>query len=460
MLKPENGQDLLVQFSVLNRERFAEVNEVMNVFRIQGGYPLNGEVPIGGSKNATLAILSAVLMAKGETVLTNFPNIRDVEVKLQLLEKFGVRVEREGGTVRIDATHLNGYEADEESVRPIRTSFYLLGPLLARQGKARLPAPGGCKIGTRPVDFHLKGLNMMGAHVELNGGVYEGQVSQLRGATIYLDFPSAGATQHLMTTATLAEGITVIENAAVEPEVQILAHFLQAIGANIEGAGTSTITIQGVRELRGREFRLPEDRIQAATYLMMGAATRGDVTVRGVLPAFQTALVSKLVEAGAHCEEGHDWVRVWSDKRLNGIRVKTMPYPGFPTDIQQPMAALLAVADGQSVIEETIYEARVGHISELNRMGAKMRIEGRSTLIEGVPSLQGAIVEAPDLRGGAALVLAGLAAEGETVVKNIYWIDRGYESLEENLVALGGTIERVSQAEWEASHSSYETRLT
>ncbi|MBL8059327.1 MAG: UDP-N-acetylglucosamine 1-carboxyvinyltransferase [Chthonomonas sp.] len=431
----------------------------MNVFRIQGGYPLNGEVPIGGSKNATLAILSAVLMAKGETVLTNFPNIRDVEVKLQLLEKFGVRVEREGATVRIDATHLNGYEADEESVRPIRTSFYLLGPLLARQGKARLPAPGGCKIGTRPVDFHLKGLNLMGANVELNGGVYEGQVSQLRGATIYLDFPSAGATQHLMTTAALADGITVIENAAVEPEVQILAHFLQAIGANIEGAGTSTITIQGVRELRGREFRLPEDRIQAATYLMMGAATRGDVTVKGVLPAFQTALVSKLVEAGAHCEEGHDWVRVWADRRLTGIRVKTMPYPGFPTDIQQPMAALLAAADGQSVIEETIYEARVGHISELNRMGARMRIEGRSTLIEGVPALQGAIVEAPDLRGGAALVLAGLAAEGETIVKNIYWIDRGYEALEDNLAALGGTIERVSQAEWEASHSAYETRL-
>lgn len=432
----------------------------MNVFRIHGGMPLHGEVPIRGSKNATLAILSAVIMAKGETVLTNFPNIRDVEVKLQLLEKFGVKIERSGDRVSIDATHLSGYEADEEAVRPIRTSFYLLGPLLARIGKARLPAPGGCKIGTRPVDFHLKGLALMGADVELVGGVYEGEVDRLRGATIYLDFPSAGATQHLMTTATLADGITVIENAAVEPEVTILAHFLKAIGANIEGAGTSTITIQGVKELRGREFRLPEDRIQAATYLMMGAATRGDVTVSGVLPAFQTALISKLVEAGAHCEEGHDWVRVRSDRRLKGIRVKTMPYPGFPTDIQQPMAALLATAEGPSVIEETIYEARVGHISELNRMGARMSIEGRSTLIEGVHGLQGAIVEAPDLRGGAALVLAALAAEGETIIKNVYWIDRGYESLEENLTALGGTIERVSQAEWEASHSSHETRLT
>lgn len=432
----------------------------MSVLRIQGGVPLRGEVEIPGSKNAALAILSAVLLAKGETVLHNVPRVRDVEVKLQLLEKFGVKVDWSGEALSIDATHLDAFEADEESVRPIRTSFYLLGSLLARLGKARLPAPGGCKIGARPVDFHLKGLALMGATVDLKGGKYIADAPQLHGATIYLDFPSAGATQHLMATATLADGITVIENAAIEPEVTTLAAFLKRMGARIDGDGTSKITIEGVAELQGCTFRVPEDRIQAATYLMMGAATRGDVKVTGVMPEYQTALVNKLKEANVQCDEGNDWVRVQAADRPHGIRVKTMPYPGFPTDIQQPMASVLAIAEGPSVIEETIYESRFGHVSELNRMGANMRIEGRSTLIDGVAQLRGAIVEASDLRAGAALVLAGLAAEGETVVKNVYWIDRGYEGLETRISQLGGTIERIPFDEWEAGQlSSPETRL-
>lgn len=432
----------------------------MSVLRIQGGVPLRGEVMIPGSKNAALAILSAVLLAKGQTTLHNVPRVRDLEVKLKLLEKFGVAVSWDGDALNIDATNLTAYEADEESVRPIRTSFYLLGSLLARMGKARLPAPGGCKIGARPVDFHLKGLALMGATVELDGGKYIADAPRLHGATIYLDFPSAGATQHLMATATLAEGITVIENAAIEPEVTTLAAFLKRMGARIEGDGTSKITIEGVAELTGCTFRVPEDRIQAATYLMMGALPGGDVKVTGVMPEYQTALINKLKEAGVECEEGNDWVRVFAPERPKGIRVKTMPYPGFPTDIQQPMASVLALADGPSVIEETIYESRFGHVSELNRMGASMRIEGRSTLIDGVTGLSGAIVEASDLRAGAALVLAGLAAEGETIVKNVYWIDRGYEGLEERITQLGGTIERIPFDVWEATQAaSSETRL-
>lgn len=436
------------------------VGLIMSVLRIQGGVPLRGEVAIPGSKNASLAILSAVLLAKGKTILLNVPKVRDVQVKLELLRKFGVKVQWEGEELHIDATHLDAYEADEESVRPIRTSFYLLGSLLARMGKARLPAPGGCKIGARPVDFHLKGLALMGATVELEAGKYIADAPNLQGATIYLDFPSAGATQHLMATATLATGITVIENAAIEPEVTTLAAFLKRMGARIEGDGTSKITITGVSELQGCTFRVPEDRIQAATYLMMGAFTGGDVRVSGVMPEYQTALVNKLKEAGAVCAEGNDWVQVSAPQRLQSIRVKTMPYPGFPTDIQQPMASVLALAEGHSVIEETIYESRFGHVSELNRMGANMRIEGRATLIDGVDQLRGAIVEASDLRAGAALVLAGLAAEGETVVKNVYWIDRGYEDLEQRVTSLGGTIKRIPFEEWEAEHrTSPETRL-
>ncbi|HVT13864.1 MAG TPA: UDP-N-acetylglucosamine 1-carboxyvinyltransferase [Fimbriimonadaceae bacterium] len=424
----------------------------MNIYQIQGGNRLQGSVDVAGSKNTALAILSAVALAEGTTVLHNVPNISDTRIKAGLLERFGAKVQWIEGSLIVDCTHLHQGETDEETVRAIRTSFYLLGPLLARMGKVEMPAPGGCKIGARPVDFHLKGLGLLGATIDLEGGVYRARANELRGAEIYLDFPSAGATQHLMATATLAKGATTIKNAAVEPEVVALAQFLQGLGARIEGAGTSTITILGVESLEGCAFRIPADRMQAATYLLGGAITEGDVTVCGILPEDQTAVVNKLREAGADVEEGADWVRAGATKRLKAIKVKTMPHPGFPTDMQQPMAAVLTLAQGTSIVEETIYESRTGHISELNRMGANIRVEGRSAIINGVKNLRGAHVEASDLRAGAALVLAGLAAEGETRIRNIHFIDRGYENFEANLRSLGGKIERAPMTETDDVH--------
>jgi UDP-N-acetylglucosamine 1-carboxyvinyltransferase len=422
----------------------------MSALVIRGGQRLVGEVDVAGSKNTALAILSSVVLAQGKTILHNVPQVSDTRIKARLLEKFGAKIEWQGSTLILDCSELKSGEADEETVRSIRTSFYLLGPLVARLGTVVLPAPGGCKIGARPVDYHIKGLKLLGADVVLEGGVYTATTEGLRGAEIYLDSPSAGATQHLMSAAATAEGITTIDNAALEPEIVALASFLNMLGARIEGAGSSKITIQGVKELGGGEFRIPADRMQAGTYLLAGAITRGDVTVKGVLPETQTAVINKLREAGADVTEGPDWVRVAVNKRLKGINVKTMPHPGFPTDMQQPMAALLTLAKGNSVVEETIYESRIGHVPELNRMGAQINLlNSKMFLIEGVSKLQGAVVEASDLRAGAALVLAGLAAEGETVVKNTIFIDRGYERLEETLQDLGADIKRVEVHESE-----------
>ncbi len=423
----------------------------MNVFQIKGGKRLEGVVDVGGSKNTCLAIMSAVVLAEGKTVLTNVPNLSDTRIKAMLLERFGAKINWTGDRMEIDCTDIYAGETDEETVRAIRTSFYLLGPLMARTKRIELPAPGGCKIGARPVDFHLKGLRALGANVELTGGSYIAECDHLKGAEIYLDFPSAGATQHLMSTAVVAEGITTIQNAAIEPEVTALADFLNRMGARIEGAGTSTISIIGVEKLKPVEFRVPADRMQAGTYLLAGAITGGDVTVRGILPEEQTAVVNKLREAGAEVEEGPDWVRVAVKQRLQGINIKTMPHPGFPTDMQQPMAAVLTLAEGSSIVEETIYESRIGHIQELNRLGAKIRSEGRSALITGVEKIRGAVVEASDLRAGAALVLAGLAAKGETTVKNIHFIDRGYEGFERTLTELGAQIQRIQIPE-DAAH--------
>lgn len=415
----------------------------MNVFKIKGGKRLEGVVDVGGSKNTALAIMSAVVIPEGKVLLTNVPNLSDTRIKSGLLERFGAKVAWDGNRLEVDSTDIHPGETDEETVRLIRTSFYLLGPLLARTKRIELPAPGGCKIGARPVDFHIKGLRALGASIELENGRYVAECDQLKGAEIYLDFPSAGATQHLMSTAVLAKGVTTIQNAATEPEVTALAKFLNQMGARIEGAGTNTITIIGKERLHGTEFRIPADRMQAGTYLLAGAITGGDVTVRGILPEEQTALVNKLREAGADVDEGPDWVRVSVDKPLKGTNIKTMPHPGFPTDMQQPMAATLALAEGTSVVEETIYESRIGHIQELNRMGANIRSEGRSAIITGVSGLRGAVVEATDLRAGAALVLAGLAAKGETTIKNIHFIDRGYEEFEETLRSLGANMKRV-----------------
>jgi UDP-N-acetylglucosamine 1-carboxyvinyltransferase len=419
----------------------------MNIFRINGGSRLVGEVDVAGSKNTALAILSAVVLVDGQVILHNVPNLSDTRTKAHLLERFGAKVVWREGSMFIDCTNIRDGEADEETVRSIRTSFYMLGPLLARIGKVTLPAPGGCQIGARPVDFHLKGLAQFGADVQLEGGTYYAKADHLVGTEIFLEFPSAGATQHLMATAVLAEGSTTITNAATEPEVVALADFLNRVGGRVEGAGTSKITIMGVKSLHGADFRIPADRVQAATYLIAGAITKGDVTVRGIEPEHQTALATKLKQAGATVQEGHDWLRVAATKRLKAIDVITMPYPGFPTDYQQPMAALLTLCDGVSVLEETIYESRIGHIQELNRMGANVRLEGRTAMITGVEKLRGSVVHASDLRAGAALVLAGLAAGGETIVKNIHFIDRGYEAFEQTLRSLGARIDRVKIVE-------------
>ncbi|MFN7171246.1 MAG: UDP-N-acetylglucosamine 1-carboxyvinyltransferase [Fimbriimonadaceae bacterium] len=425
----------------------------VSVLRIRGGRPLTGSVEIPGSKNASLALLSAILLGSKPSRLTNLPEITDVEVKAHLLERFGADVQVEGDHVLVDPSKIRHAEADDR-FRLIRTSFYMLGPLLARIGYARMPAPGGCKIGARPLDFHLRGLEMMGASIELENGFYVARTDGLKGAEIYLDFPSAGATQHLMSTATLADGITVIQNAACEPEVCALARFLNAMGARIEGAGTPTITVVGVTRLEGTEFRIPADRLQAGTYLLGAAMTQGDVTVQGILPEEQIALMNKLREAGADVQEGSDWVRVSASQRLKPIRVKTMPHPGFHTDLQQPMCALLTTADGTSVIEETIYESRIGQVPELVRMGAKIRVEGRSMVITGVRSLKGARVDATDLRAGAALCLAGCAAEGETIVGNLHFVDRGYQDIEGKLSSLGADITRIRISDTKTARSA------
>lgn len=406
---------------------------------------------MGGSKNAALAILSGVVLASEPVVLRRVPQVRDVQIKTRLLENLGARVHWNEDTLTIDCSDLRVREPDADLVRSIRTSFYLLGPLVARLGSARLPQPGGCKIGARPVDFHVRGLKQLGAEIEYSAGYYSASAKRLVADEIYLDFPSAGATQHLMASAVLAEGQTVIKNAAMEPEVVTLADFLNRLGARVEGAGTSTITVTGVNRLGGGEFVIPADRLQAGTLLLAGVATRGEVRVKDILPEHQGALLSKLKEAGAHVEVGHDWICARGNPFLQAISIKTMPYPGFSTDMQQPMAAVLTCAHGVSTVEETIYESRIGHIDELNRMGAKIRLEGRTCVITGVDHLQGTVVEASDLRAGAALVVAGLAARGETIVKNVHHIDRGYENLEETLRLLGAQIERVPTTQLETA---------
>lgn len=416
----------------------------MNVLKIEGGAPLVGSVAVGGSKNASLAILASLPLIDGVTELANLPNISDVRTKLELLREFGAEVSWNGSTCTIDTRNLHYFEPSDAHVRRIRTSFYLLGPLLTRFGKARLPMPGGCDIGDRKVDFHLKALASMGAPVDTDNAVYSVASDSLHGEYIYLDFPSAGATQHLMATACRTPGQTVIDNAAMEPEVTQLAAFLQGAGARIEGAGTNKITVTGVDHMGDNRFRIPADRIQVGTYLLAGAITKGRVTCTEILPEYQAALVTKLKEMGADVEVTSDTVTVRATGRLQAAEVVTLPYPGFATDMQQTMVAVMALADGTSEVDETIYERRTGHVNQLNRMGANIKTSGSRTIIRGVERLQGAVVEASDLRAGAALVLAGLAAEGTTLVHNVHYIDRGYEDFEATLNSLGASVERLS----------------
>jgi UDP-N-acetylglucosamine 1-carboxyvinyltransferase len=420
---------------------------IQDTLIIRGRHRLDGEVAVGGSKNSALSLLSAVVLAEGKTTLRNVPDISDTHQKADLLRGFGVDVAWSGDSLEVDTTHLRPGKVNESLARSIRTSFFLLGPLVARLGRVSLPSPGGCQIGARPVDFHLKGLAQLGCRIDFVNGVYHAECDQLIGTDLYLDKPSPGATQHLMTAAALAQGVTTISNAAMEPEVTSLIGFLEAMGARIEGVGTPTLTIYGQSRLHATTFRVPSDRMQAGTYLVAGAITGGRVRVTGVMPDDQLPVTQKLRDTGCVVTEGHEWIEVQGPDRPRATTVTTLPFPGFPTDLQQPMCSLLSLAHGTSVIEETVYENRIGHIRELNRMGANIELTaGNTAIVHGVPRLTGANVEATDLRAGAALVLAGLAAEGTTHVQNLHFIDRGYEKLEATLRALGADISRSSES--------------
>lgn len=416
----------------------------MDILRVRGGTPLRGELEVGGSKNTALAILAGAVLSEGDVLLRNLPDIADVRIKLDLLRRLGVKATWTDDGLWLNAKDIATGEVPPEPCRRIRTSFYLLGPLLARIGNATVPLPGGCNIGTRPLNFHVRGMKSLGATLSQQEGCYHAVAKRLVGADIYLDFPSAGATQHLMTAAVLAEGATSIHNCAMEPEVVALADFLNRLGARVDGAGSSTITIEGVKRLNGGEFRIDADRLQAGTYMLAGAITRGEVTVTGLNPEHLHPLVAKMREAGAVVTEGHDRVSVKQFDRPRPTDIRTMPHPGFPTDMQQPMCAYLALARGTSVINETIYEARVGHIPELVRMGADIKVDGRTMTITGVEEYKAARVTASDLRAGAALVLAALACDGDTEIHELGYIDRGYENVEGVLRSVGADATRVS----------------
>lgn len=415
--------------------------------RTIGGQRLEGDVRLSGSKNATLAILAAcVLPEQGQTVLTNVPRISDVLTLLELLRHLGVRADfTEAGVVTIDATSLTSFEAPYELIKKMRASFSVLGPLLARFSQARVALPGGCDIGARPVDYHLKGLERMGANISVEHGFVQAHApSGLRGASIYLDFPSVGATTHLMCAAALANGITTISNAAEEPDVVATANILNLMGAKVRGVGTKEIVIEGVKTLHGAELRIDADRIEAGTYAVAAAITGGDLYLRDIVKEHVHPVTRKLAEAGVEVRFDDDGVRIRvpRGRTLKATNVSASPHPGFPTDMQPPFAALMTLAPGTSVITETVYERRFRYIDELSRMGADIKAEASSAIIKGVPRLTGAPVAGNDLRATAALILAGLAAEGATEITGVQYLDRGYEGFEAKLRAVGAQIER------------------
>lgn len=417
---------------------------IMKQYIIKGGNPLRGEVLIGGAKNAALGIIVAAIMANEPVTIENLPDVDDVRVLLEAIEGIGAIVERmDRHTVRINGALINDVNVDDDYIRKIRGSYYLVGALLGKYKKAVVALPGGCQIGSRPIDQHLKGFEQLGARVTIHNGKIDAYAERLTGSHIYLDCPSVGATINIMMAACMAEGKTVIENPAKEPHIVDVANFLNSMGANIKGAGTDTIRIKGVESLHGSEYSIIPDQIEAGTYMIAAAATGGDVYIKNVIPKHLEAITAKLIEIGSNVEEYDDCVRVYSDKRLGYANVKTMPYPGFPTDMQPQMTTLLALSEGVSIVTETIFESRLKYISELRRMGANINVEGNAAIITGVEQFTGATVSAPDLRAGAALVIAGLASEGFTVVEQIHYIERGYENFEDKLRGLGAVIEKM-----------------
>ena len=416
----------------------------MEQYVIKGGNPLYGEVEIGGAKNAALAILAAAIMTDETVTIDNLPNVRDINVLLQAIEEIGAHVERvDIHKVKINGSFIRGVNVDNEFIRRIRASYYLIGALLGKYKHAEVALPGGCDIGSRPIDLHMKGFRSMGADIDIAHGLVIARAKELKGTHIYMDKVSVGATINIMMAAAMADGKTVIENAAKEPHVVDVANFLNSMGANIRGAGTDVIRIVGVEKLHATEYSVIPDQIEAGTFMFAVAAAGGNVLVKNVIPKHLEATTAKLLEVGCQVEEFDDSVRVISDGHLKHTQVTTLPYPGFPTDMQPQMAVLLGIAEGTSTVTESIFENRFKYVDELTRMGADIKVESNIAIISGVKRYTGARVNAPDLRAGAALVIAGLAAEGSTVVDDIYYIQRGYEALEEKLTKIGAKIARV-----------------
>jgi len=409
---------------------------------IEGGTPLRGDVRISAAKNAALPLLCATLLSEEAIVLDNVPHLADVVTIRALLERLGAQIADDGGSTAIRTRRLTSVEAPYDLVSTMRASVLVLGPLLARAGRARVAMPGGCAIGGRPIDLHLRGLERLGADISLAGGYVEAHAARLKGARVVFDLVTVTGTENLMMAAVLAEGTTVLENCAREPEIPDLARLLTKMGARIQGAGTERIEIEGVRELGGARHRIIPDRVEAGTFLVAGAITGGEVTIREVVPDHLTAVLAKLEATGARVDVGPDWIRVQALDRPRPTDVVTNPFPGFATDMQAQMMALLGLADGSSVVTETIFENRFMHAAELRRLGASIEIEGNRAVIRGVPGYQGAPVMATDIRASASLVLAGLAASGMTEVSRVYHLDRGYEGIEGKLAALGAGIRR------------------
>lgn len=417
----------------------------MQQFLVTGGAELRGEVTISGAKNAALPILFASILSEGEVIIDNVPELKDIDTTFKLLRLFGATVQRDGNTVIIDAGPIHSQIASYDLVKTMRASILALGPLLSRFGQAEVSLPGGCAIGARPVNLHIDGLRKMGADITVENGYIKAKASRLKAAHIVMDMVSVTGTENLMAAAVLADGVSVIENAAREPEVTDLAHFLNALGAKISGAGTDTIQIEGVERLHGGRYRVLPDRIETGTFLVAAAVTGGDVTCRNTQPSELEVVLEKLREAGADISTGEDWIRLnMTGRTLKAVQVKTVPHPGFPTDMQAQFTVLNVVAQGVGTVTETIFENRFMHVPELQRMGARIQLEGNTAVCQHTEQLTAAQVMATDLRASASLVIAGLVAEGTTVVDRIYHIDRGYERIEHKLAGLGATIKRTN----------------
>ncbi|MFW6265929.1 MAG: UDP-N-acetylglucosamine 1-carboxyvinyltransferase [Halanaerobiales bacterium] len=414
----------------------------MAKFIVTGKKPLKGKITVSGAKNAALPIITASLLADSPSKLMDIPDLRDVAHLCTILEEMGAEVNHKGDVVEVDPTSLSDYEADPELARKLRASYYILGVMLAKKGIARTSLPGGCNIGNRPIDLHLKGFRALGAEVELDHGIIEVKADRLQGNRIYLDYPSVGATINIMLAATGAEGQTIIENAAREPEIVDLANYLTVMGAKIKGVGTDIVKIESVDSLEGAEHRIIPDRIEAGTYMIAAALTGGEIFVNNVLAEHVKPLIAKLKEMNVKLEEKIEGIKIKGNGSLQAVDVKTLPYPGFPTDLQAQMMVLLTQANDSSLVIETVFENRFMHVDELKRMGADIKLDGHSALIK--PSkLAGAEVTAADLRAGAALILAGLVAEGRTEIRNIYHVERGYENITEKLAGIGADIKKV-----------------